>query len=533
MPAGIYTSPRIGAIAADATYDPLRPPPRPAHEDAAPRGGDAANRAADRKDGSDGAGMKREFTSSAAWSAAASWIEQAAAGLIFLVIARLIGVESFGIAAMAFAFLFLGEFLVRDTVTEAIVARETLEDGRLEATFVALSGFAFLIMLVLLVIARIAALLYDQPQVAPLLSAASPVVLMIGLAGVSTALLRRRLAFRALAIRTVLGVLGGGAVGIALALSGFGAWSLVGQRLTEIAINSALAFAAAGWRPQRWPGRADFALLRGLGPQVVRLRVLTLIINQTPTVMLGIFADPRAAGLFAFAWRLAEIVHAASVRVLQGVAQAAIAALRRQGGRTARFYLELTELAAFAGFLAYAGLALVADPLATVLLGPDWAGASPVIAMLCLASACLTLSAIQEAYLLALDRLRGFLTAVAIEAAIGLAVVGLASAWGPVAAAGAVALRALAMLPLRSRAALQIEAIAPAEFLRSLIAPALLAAGMALTVGAWRLALFGRIPDPVWLAGAIAIGIATAAALLFGLMPRARMRLASFLRAQG
>ena len=151
--------------------------------------------------------MKRDFTVSAAWNTAGGWIEQAVTAVNFLVIARLVGVEAFGIAAMAFAFLFLGEFLVRDTLTEAIVERRSLEDGRLEATFVGLIGFSLVVVVALVVISQVAAKAYGEPTVGPLLLAASPTVLMIGAAGVSTALLRRQLAYRALAIRTVLGVM--------------------------------------------------------------------------------------------------------------------------------------------------------------------------------------------------------------------------------------------------------------------------------------------------------------------------------------
>jgi O-antigen/teichoic acid export membrane protein len=175
--------------------------------------------------------MKRDFTIGAAWSTAASVLEQSAGALIFLIIARLIGVEGFGVAAMAFAFLFLGEFLVRDTITEAIVERPVLEEGRLEATFVVLVGFSLLIMAALALIAHLAATAYRQPAVAPLLMAASPTVLLIALAGVPTALLRRKLAYRALATRYVTGVILGGVVGVIMALNGYGALSLVGQRL--------------------------------------------------------------------------------------------------------------------------------------------------------------------------------------------------------------------------------------------------------------------------------------------------------------
>lgn len=475
------------------------------------------------------ADMKRDFASGAAWSATASWLEQAAAAVIFLVIAKLIGVENFGISSMAFALLFLGEYLVRDTITEAIVERKVLEDGRLEATFVALTGFSIFIVLVLIAIAPVAAKIYGEPAVIALLIIASPTVFLIGLAGVSTALLRRKLAYKALAIRTIAGVTIGGVVGILMALNDFGAWSLVGQRLVEIGVNSILAIRAARWLPKKWPSRAEFALLHGLGPRVVGLRSIQLIVTQTPTVMLGIFADPRAVGLFAFAARLAEVVLQISVKPLQGVAQSAIAAQRRQGSSTGPFYLDLTELVAFIGITAHVGLALIAYPLTDVLLGPEWDGTSTIVPFICIAGAVASLTAIQEAYLLAIDQVKPFVRAVAFEAVIGVVIIGLASQYGPVAASAAVALRALIALPMRTRAALAPEMILPMDFLRNLVAPIMVATGMAVAVGAWRLALLGWFSDAIYVGTAILIGVLTVCTLLFGFMPTTVARLRTFI----
>jgi len=475
--------------------------------------------------------MKRDFTVSAAWNTAGGWIEQAVTAVNFLVIARLVGVEAFGIAAMAFAFLFLGEFLVRDTLTEAIVERRSLEDGRLEATFVGLIGFSLVVVVALVVISQVAAKAYGEPTVGPLLLAASPTVLMIGAAGVSTALLRRQLAYRALAIRTVLGVMAGGGVGMIMAFYDFGAWSLVGQRLTEVGINSITAFIAAGWTPKRWPRRGDFALLRGLGPKVVLLRSVTLVIAQTPTVALGFFAEPRAAGLFAFAWRLVEIVRSLIAKPMQGVAQSVIAAMRRQHAATDEFLLDLSNLAAWATFPAFVGLALISDPLIELLLGRDWRAAAPTLSILCIAGAVSALTAVQEAYLLARDRIEAFVRASAFEAAIGIVIVALASAYGPAAAAAAVVARTLALLPLRTTAALTPEGIAPARLVRAIASPLLAAAGMSVPVALWRIAALGRVSDAIFVASAIVIGVATVGVFLFGLMPGAVARLRTFLHA--
>lgn len=473
--------------------------------------------------------MKREFSFAAAWTAASTWIEQAAAALVFLVIARLIGVESFGIASMAFAFLFLGEFLVRDTITEAIIEREELEEGRLEATFLVLSALGLAVTLVLVAAAPGIAWLFDEPSVALLLALASPTVFLVALGGVSTALLRRRMEYKTLAIRVIVGVVLGGVTGIVMALNGFGAWSLVGQRVVEIGVNTTLALIAARWWPKRLPGRDEIGLVRGLGPRVLKLRVFTLIVQQTPTVMLGIFADPRATGLYAFSARLVEIVLKLSVRVIQGVAQSAIAALRRRSGATSGFFLDLSELAALAGFVSLAGLAVIARPLTRVMLGPDWDAAADVLPMLCAAGAVLTLRSVQEAYLMANDRLGAYLRAVMLEAALGVVLVGLAAPFGPVAVGAAVALTALLVLPLCTRAALAPETIPAGDFTARLRAPAVVAALMVVVLAIWRVVALGAMPDVVYLALTVALGAGLALGTVVLFMPATLARLKSYL----
>lgn len=476
--------------------------------------------------------MKRDFTVNTAWSMAASWLEQGVGALVFLIIARLISVEDFGVAAMAFAFLFLGEVLVRDTITEGIIQRESLEEGRLEATFVALAGFSIVVVLALAVVAQVAAKVYGHPAVAPLLMAASPTVLMIGVGGVSTALLRRNLAYKALAVRSTSGVILGGIVGVVMALNDCGAWSLVGQRLVDIGLNTVFAFRAAGWRPQRWPRRADFALLKGLGPRVVLLRSLSLVITQTPTVALGIFADPRAAGLFAMSARLVELVNALLVKPLQGVAQSAVAAMRRQGRSTAQFYLDLSEVAALGGFASFVGLGLIAGPVVGILLGSEWRDAAPILPLLCITGAVSALTAVQEAYLLALDRLQTFLRVSLLEVMVGIGLIAAAAPYGPLAVAAAVAARSFTALILRTVAALAPEAIPPTRFLAALAPPLLIALAISATVGLWRVSALGRIPDIAFVAVGILLGVAAAGVLLFGFMPSLVARLRTFIQAE-
>jgi PST family polysaccharide transporter len=314
-----------------------------------------------------------------------------------------------------------------------------------------------------------------------------------------------------------------------MAMSGFGGWSLVVQRLVEIGVNSCFALLAAKWRPRAWPSRSHFLLMRGLGPQVVTLRSLMLVLGQTPTVALGVFADARAAGLFALAWRLAEIVRALIIKPMEGVAQSAFAMLRRKQTATASFFLDVNEIVALGALTSFVGLALIGEPLVGVLLGADWRESGLVLPFLCIAGSASALTAIQQSYLLAVGRLGPFMLALLLEAAIGIVLIALAGPHGPVIVAAAVALRAVCCLPFYVSAALAPEKISLREYLNSLSAPAIVATAILVVVGLLRLGASGYLPDAVFVPLAITLGGVTAWVVLLAMMPKLLSRLKTFL----
>src|SRR3546814_8971791 len=93
---------------------------------------------------------------------------------------------------------------------------------------------------------------------------------------VPTALLTRDMRFDLLALRSVLGLSVGGAVGIGMALDGFGAWSLVGQQLTQQAIIAAVLWSTGRWRPGLGFSLRHLRELLGFGSQMIGLKLVKL-----------------------------------------------------------------------------------------------------------------------------------------------------------------------------------------------------------------------------------------------------------------
>ena len=184
-----------------------------------------------------------------AWMFAGNWTEQATNFVVFVVLARLLGAEAFGLAAMATVSILFAEYLVRETITETIIQLENVEE-RTSRRAVLPAGSS-------LPRHRCPAHRAGRSDRRSVFRTARRRLSGLGHA-VSTflGLLRRagRLSEEksrvpGLAVRATLGVLAGGVVGISMATMDLGAWSLIAQRVTQVSVISALAWVAHPWRP--------------------------------------------------------------------------------------------------------------------------------------------------------------------------------------------------------------------------------------------------------------------------------------------
>ena len=367
--------------------------------------------------------IRRRLIVGLVWMFAGSWTEQAATFVVFIVLARLIGAQAFGLAAMATVFVLFAEFLVRETVTETIIKLETVEDGHLDAVFWLLGPFSLCLVAVLIMLADVIAALFADPRVAGYLVWATPTVAFIGLSGVPVASLRRKLEFRVLAIRATVGVLAGGIVGISMAVMDFGAWSLIAQRVTQVFINNLLAWIAHPWRPGLRAGRRHFRDVSSFSMKMVSLRTSELLSIHAPTVVIGSYLGPVALGQYTIAWRLVEVLSFVLTTPIRFVAQPAFAHLQRSQRHAGRLLQEVIGASSLVTFVSFLGLAAVATPSIRYMFGDTWLPAVPVLQVLCLLGIYLSIERMQQAFCIALGRGRaGWLVLLScVEASLSIA----------------------------------------------------------------------------------------------------------------
>src|SRR5262245_4688566 len=133
------------------------------------------------------------------WGAVERAATQGISFVVVLVLARLLGPESYGLAALAATVILLGQMLLGETFSEALVQAETLEPAHLSSLFWLLIAVGVAVGGVFFLGADVLAQALGQPDVAPLLRVLAVLPPVAAAQAVPMAMFRRELDFRAIA----------------------------------------------------------------------------------------------------------------------------------------------------------------------------------------------------------------------------------------------------------------------------------------------------------------------------------------------
>ena len=348
--------------------------------------------------------VTQKFSRGVAWMAIGNWTEQAVNFAVFVTLARLLGAKDYGLLAMASVFIVLSESLVRESLSEYLIAAKAPTSEDFNATFWLLAALGCLLALLLIACSGIAARVYGEPEVRNIIIALSPSVVIVALNAVPVAILRRELNFRVLSLRAIAGVVLGGVVGITMALKGFGVWSFVAQWLTLIATNAVMAWTAVDWRPGFATTKAHVREAALFGGQVLGLRAGELAATQTPLLVIGATLGPEATGLYSVAWRLVETLSFLIVTPIRMASQSAFAALSREGNGAGQLLLDISRLTGTVALPFFVGLGALSGPMLVFVFGLNWYAAAPVLSVLSGMGIYLCLTRVQMSFCLASGR---------------------------------------------------------------------------------------------------------------------------------
>jgi len=243
------------------------------------------------------------------------------------------------------------------------------------ASALVLAGIAYLS-------APVAAAFFGDPRATELVEVLAVVILVAGLGVVPESKLRRELDFaRRLVPETVAAVVKGG-LSIALAVAGFGVWSLVWGQLAGTTVQALLYWALCGWRPRMSWHASDARRLLRYGIPSAGIALFAVIVENLDYLVVGRRMGSEELGYYVMAYRMPELLVVGICLVASQVLFPYFSRLQDDPAALRRAYLVAVRKLALLTVPAGLVLTLLAEEIILTLYSERWAPAVPVLRVL-------------------------------------------------------------------------------------------------------------------------------------------------------
>jgi PST family polysaccharide transporter len=408
-----------------------------------------------------------------AWVALGNWGTQLSAFAVFVVLSHMLSARAFGLVSLATVFIGLVQVIAAQGLIDALVQREAISELHLHTAFWMSMGISSLLGLVLAALSIPIADLLGEPDLAGVLIVLSLTLPISGAGLVQRAILSRRLDFRGITLRQLVGTLIGGVMGVIAAIAGLGVWSLVVQSVANQIAGVMMVWTVTAWRPRLMFGRTEFRHLFRFGISVVGFRLLNFMNRRADDFLIGTYLGPVQLGFYSVAYRLIILLVEVSSSIIDAVAFPVFSRIQSEIDRVRRAYYTATSFAALLAFPAFAGVVVVAPQLIPVVFGERWEASVPAVRVLALFGGLQAMNYFNSTIIKSLGRPGWRVAIVAVSSVLNVTGFAIAVSHGIVAVATSLVVVSYATLPMYYYAVNRLVPIRLGDYLRCLRGPVL------------------------------------------------------------
>ena len=323
--------------------------------------------------------LKKAALSGVKWSSLLQVGRQIIQFVTTAILARLLSPADFGLVGMATIVIGFVNLFKDLGTSSAIIQKKNVSQELIYSLFWINVAFGFLGTLVLFTSAPAIAKFYQEPRLTSILQILSLSFFISGLSILQKALLERNLDFKTLAKIDIVALFFSSSVGIILAFSGYGVWSLVLQTLTAVTITSILLWIANRWQPKfifRWQ---EIKEISNYSLNLTGFNIFNYFTRNADYFLIGKFLGSQSLGYYTLAYKLMLYPLQNISRVIGKVMFPVFTKIQDDDVKFKTAYLEVIGYIAVVTFPLMIGLWASAEPFILTMFGSQW---QPVIALL-------------------------------------------------------------------------------------------------------------------------------------------------------
>ncbi len=327
--------------------------------------------------------LKHKTVKGVSWSFIDSISSQGITFLVGLVLARLLTPEDYSLLGIIVIFIAVFNCIVDSGFSNALIRKTDATDKDYNTVFVSNLVISVVLCAALYLSASAIAEFFNRPQLTDLLKVMSFIIIINAFAIIQRTILMKRIDFKTQTKVSIISSVSSGIVGIGMAITGFGVWSLVGQQISRQGLNTLFLWIYAKWYPKLQFSVESFKELFGFGWKLLVSSLIATIWNEIYKVVIGKCYAPATLGQYTRADQFASIFSSNMTTVVQRVSYPVLSTIQDDKVRLKSAYKRIIKVAMLPTFVLMLGMAGCAKSMIQVMVGDQWLPAVPFLQIVC------------------------------------------------------------------------------------------------------------------------------------------------------
>lgn len=331
---------------------------------------------------------KKTVLISIGWSALGELASKVLPPLFYIITARLLTPEDFGLVATSSMVIAFASILWEAGLSKALIQNQVLDVNKMaNIVFYTNIFLSLLIYIILFFSSNIIAALFSDARVSEVIRVSGLSLIIGSLMSVQTALLQREFKFKAIFYIRFIGSIIPGIISVLLAYYGYGYWSLVYGSIVSMIMQTVILWKISDWRPsinydvqiaEQMFHFSKWVLLSGL---------LSWFFIWGDIFVLGVFFNSHEIGLYRTGNYFVGSVIGLVTTPIVPVMYSYFSKIQHDKESVKNILLLSSKLVSFLVLPIGVGLYIMQNPLSDLIFGEKWVGIAPVIGYLSLTHA--------------------------------------------------------------------------------------------------------------------------------------------------
>lgn len=338
--------------------------------------------------------LKNKTVKGTFWSAVDNVANQGITFLVGLVLARLLTPHEYGLIGYILIIIAILNSIVDSGFSNALIRKKNVESIDYDTTFIFNLVISLFMVAVMYFGAPWISRFLKEPELIPLIRVMSVIIVVNALAIIQRTILIRHVDFRTQTKVSLIASISSGVLGIWMAFTGYGVWSLAGQQLCRQIINTVFLWIFNRWTPKWRFSWKSFSDLFGFGWKLMVSGLIDVIWKEVYQLVVGKCYTTATLGQYTRGKQFSDIFSTNMTNVIQRVSYPVLSSIQDDKERLKEGYRRIIKVSMYLSFVCLLGLGAIAEPLITVLIGPQWKEAASYLQIIVFAASLYPLHAI-------------------------------------------------------------------------------------------------------------------------------------------